>query len=248
MPTPFTHLAYNQHLLTDDALPADLRALLTAHLPAYLLGGVAADGHTLAGLKREDTHFYAYDRPMTDHPYRVMTAQHPVIPGLRGAGLAFTLGYVAHLALDEVWALDMMKAHFVDRQWADRPMRFLMLHALLIHMDERDLAALTGEIAPALGAAQPAGWSPFMPDPALCAWRDVIHRQIVPGGVSETYAIIAPRVSRTEAEIAGLMADEAGLERDLWAHIPRSLLASVEARMMLTARDQMIAYWEEISV
>lgn len=245
MPTPFTHLAYAQRLAVDAALPADLRSVIAIDAGAYWLGSVAADGHTLAGLKREATHFYAYDQPMADHPYRVMLAAHRAIAGQTGAARAFTLGYVSHLAIDEVWALHMLKPHFVDREWLDRRGRFLMLHALLVYMDERDLAALPPSITPALAAAQPGGWSPFMPDPALTTWRDIIARQIAPGGVSETYAIIAPRVGQTPDEFAALMADADRLERELWAHIPRAVLAEVEAAAYVTARSQMLAYWEQ---
>jgi len=244
MPTPFTHLAYARRLAVDPALPADLRTAVRADAGAYWLGSVAADGHMLAGLKREATHFYTYDRPITDHPYRVMLTDHPVIAGLADAARAFTVGYVSHLAIDEVWALDMLKPHFVEREWLDRRGRFLMLHALLVFMDERDLAALPPAIVPALTAAQPSGWSPFMPDPALTEWRDIIARQIAPGGVSETYAIIAPRVGQTPDEFAALMADTERLERDLWANISRAALAAVEAVAYITARAQMLAYWE----
>src|SRR5271170_1852458 len=77
MPTPFTHLYYAQRLLSDPAVPAEQRALLNSYRSAYLLGSVVADAHGLAGMKREDTHFYAFDRPMEDHPWRVMMTQYP---------------------------------------------------------------------------------------------------------------------------------------------------------------------------
>ncbi|MCS7072674.1 MAG: zinc dependent phospholipase C family protein [Anaerolinea sp.] len=242
MPTPFTHLACAQRLITDEALPAALRAFIDAHYPAFLLGSVAADGHHLCGLRREETHFYAYERPMEDHPYRVMLARYPVLGQAEGAARAFTLGYIAHLALDEIWAVRMLRPHFVERNWGDRHIRFLMLHAILIVMDERDQALLSPETVAALGQADPRGWSPFMDDAALAEWRTIIHRQIAPGGTSETYAVIAPRVGLTVGQIAALMADQARLERDLWANIPRTLLAEVEAEMYAAARDHLLAY------
>lgn len=242
MPTPFTHLAYGQRLIADAALPAALRDLIRAHYPAFLLGSIAPDGHHLCRLGREQTHFYAYERPMDEHPYRVMLQRYPALSQVDGAARAFTLGYIAHLALDEIWAVQMLRPHFVERAWGDRHLRFLMLHAVLIAMDERDRVVLSPETVSALGAADPRGWSPFMSDAALADWRRIIHRQIAPGGTSETYAVIAPRVGLTVGEIAALMADQARLERDLWANIPRALLAEVEAAMYAAAREQMMRY------
>lgn len=242
MPTPFTHLAYGQRLIDDEALPASLRTFIRAHYPAFLLGSIAADGHHLCGLRREETHFYTYERPMDDHPYRVMLDRYPTLGQVKGAARAFTLGYIAHLALDEIWAVRMLRPHFVERNWGDRHLRFLMLHAALITMDERDRVVLSPETVSALGGADPHGWSPFMSDAALAEWRTIIHRQIVPGGSSETYAVIAPRVGLTVGQIAALMADQARLERDLWANIPRALLDEVEAAMYAAARDQMLGY------
>ena len=79
MPTPFTHLLTAQRALSDPAIPAAGRALLETHRGAYLLGSVVADAHGLAGLKREDTHFYSFDKPMEDHPWRVMLARFPIL-------------------------------------------------------------------------------------------------------------------------------------------------------------------------
>lgn len=242
MPTPFTHLACAQRLASDDALPGGLRALIRDHYPAFLLGSIAADGHHLCGRRREETHFYAYDRPMDDHPYRVMLGRYPELTGAHGARRAFTLGYISHLALDEVWAVRMLRPHFVDRAWGDRHLRFLMLHAILITMDERDAAALDAVTVTALGQADPEDWSPFMSDAPLAEWRTLIYRQIAPGGSSETYAVIAPRVGMSIEDVAALMTDRDRLERDLWANVPRPLLAEIEASMYAAARDQMMAY------
>ena len=150
MPTPFTHLLYAQRLLSDPAVPASQRALLNSHLPAYLLGSVVADAHALAGLKRDETHFYAFDRPMEDHPWRVMLAQYPSLNSVTDPDWrAFLAGYVMHLSMDEVWSLQMTGPEFADRNWAPRMQRFLMLHILL-------------------------------------EWDDLIYKQIIPGGSSET--------------------------------------------------------------
>ena len=143
MPTPFTHLHYAQRLLSDPAVPAAQRALLNTQRGAYLLGSVSADAQMLAGLKRDDTHFYSFDVPMEDHPWRVMTKRYPELLAVRDpAQRAFVAGYVMHLSMDEIWSLQMTGPEFAEREWASRIQRFLMLHILLISLDERDLKLL----------------------------------------------------------------------------------------------------------
>lgn len=243
MPTPFSHLALAQRLLNDEEVPAAVRALIHAERPAFTLGSVAADGHMMCGLRREDTHFYAYDRPMENHPWRVMLARFPTLARVESpAWRAFLAGYVAHLTMDEVWTLEMTAPHFAGREWASRAQRFFMLHILLIHMDERDLALLQPDTAELLHAAQPQGWLPFMRDAGLSAWGELIHRQIASRGASETLDILGPRVGRTPEEIRAVLDSPERMETELWANIPRTLLAEVEAHMYARARADLIAY------
>ena len=104
MPTPFTHLASAQRLLDDEGWSAPGRAFLRAHAAAFLLGSIAADGHACSDLRREDTHFYTYDRPITTPPAAVMLSRYPVLLAPVSAGQrAFVAGYVGHLALGELW-------------------------------------------------------------------------------------------------------------------------------------------------
>lgn len=244
MPTPFTHLAAARGILDDPALPGSVRADLGADLSAFMLGSIAADGYYLASvlLKREDTHFYAYDHPIDDHPWRIMLKRFPIMRDAAGAARAFVAGYVGHLAMDQVWWQHMTRPHFGEREWAARVQRFFMLNVLLLKMDARDEHAARRE-AGALAAAQPDGWSAFMDDKTLLAWRDLIAQQLLPDGASQSVAIIAPRIGKTEAELHAVLEDDAMLESDLWAHIPRDLLASVEVAMADHMRASILAYW-----
>jgi hypothetical protein len=231
-------------LLEDRAIAEPLRAELQERIGAFLLGSIAADGYYLANvpLHREDTHFFSYERPLADHPWRLMLARHPNMTSATGAARAFAAGYVAHLAMDEIWWLHMMRPHFGEREWAERSYRFLMLNIILTVMDERDEAAARREVS-ALRSAQPADWCPFLPDQALTAWRDLIAAQIAPDGVSQTLPILAPRVGKTETELRRMLDDAPLLETDLWAHVPRDLLETVEAAMLAHARESLCAYW-----
>ena len=246
MPTPFTHLVAAQRVLTDPALPDADRALLGAHSDAFLLGSVVADGHYLCGLKREETHFYTYDSAITLTPWRVMLEQYPALRSARDADQrAFLAGYVFHLSMDETWTVDMLLPHIALGGWGTRTQRFLMMHLMIIQTDERDHAAIDGRAVRAMHSAAPQDWLPFMDDASLRAWGDLMHRQIEPGGRSETLDIVAPRVNMTVEQVRAMRDSPELLECELWHNVPREVLAGVEARMFDHARAQMIAYLRE---
>jgi hypothetical protein len=246
MPTPFTHLVYAQRLLSDPAVPDDDRRLLNANRGAYLLGNVVADAHALAGLKREDSHFYSFDQPMEDHPWRVMMARYP---SLRDADAddwrAFLAGYVMHLSMDEIWSLDMTGPEFAGREWATQRQRFLMLHILLITLDERDLTRLDAGLNECLRDVPLHHWLPFLSDDVLRQWDTLIYRQIIPGGASETLSVYGVRVGKTPEQLRAILDSPEQMERHLWANVTRAKTAQVEAHMLTHARSQMVTYLDE---
>ncbi|MEO8609025.1 MAG: hypothetical protein ABI690_14140 [Chloroflexota bacterium] len=246
MPTPFTHLETAQRLLQDDQIPQSIRDALNAECPAFLLGNIAADARTESGMKREDTHFYSYDKGISEHPWRVMLQTHPSLETTHSlAQRVFLAGYAAHLSMDEWWSLHMLGPHFANREWAPRPQRFLMLHIILIYMDERDHSQLQPWQYQTLEAAQPEDWTPFMSDTILRDWRDFIARQIKPGNASETLDVLGSRVNMQPAELRAILDDPEKMQNDLWQHIPQTLLAEIEADMYRHAREQMLIYWAE---
>jgi hypothetical protein len=245
MPTPFTHLETAQRLLDDLIVPPEIRAALAADLPAFLLGNIAADARTESGMKREDTHFYSYDKGIHEHPWRVMMQTHPSLEQTHSAAQrAFLAGYVAHLSIDEWWSLYMLGPHFALGEWGSRQTRFVMLHVLLIFMDERDLACLLPWQYEALIAAQPEDWTPFMSDQILSDWRDFIGKQMLPDS-SQTLQVLGSRINMTPAELRAILDSREQMQADLWANISPSLLAEIEAGMYRHARDQLLVYWEE---
>lgn len=249
MPTPFTHLNIAQRLLADDALDAAHRDALRAERGAFLLGSIAADARVGAGLPRDRTHFYTYGQDIVDHPWRVMLRHHPgLLHPHDAAHRAFVAGYVAHLAVDEYWSLNMVEPHFVRRNWGDRAARFLMLHIILVVMDEADLALLEAWQADALRAARPNRWLSFISDNDLTAWQDLIHAQIRPGGQSETLSIFGARINRTAAELRAILDSGETMQSGLWDHISRDVLAEVAAGMYAFARVQMAHYLDESAI
>lgn len=246
MPTPFTHLEAAQHLLTDEKIPQPVLDALNGEKPAFLLGNIAADARTEAALSREHTHFYDYTAGITEHPWRVMMRQYPELdPPRTPARRAFLAGYVAHLAMDEIWTLDMLGPHFIQREWASRSVRFFMLHILLSYMDERDYQELLPWQQPTLIQAQPADWLPFMSDAILRDWRDFIGGQIPPAGISRTLEVMGGRINRPPDELRAVLDSPDTMARDLWAHITPPTLQAIESTMYSHARDQLCLYWAE---
>jgi hypothetical protein len=243
MPTPFTHLACARRLLEGGALPTAERRFLRDHLPAFVLGSIAADGHGGAGLRREDTHFYTYERPIDTPPAQVMLARFPALSApASGDQRACVAGYIGHLAMDEAWTEGVMRPYFIEAVWGSSAERFLALNLLLIGLDERDRPHLDPALGPALAAAAPRGWLPFLPDDALGAWQAIIARQLAPGAPSETLPIISQRTGVAQAELRALLDTPSELERRVWAHVPPSALREAEARMTELALTQVRAY------
>lgn len=246
MPTPFTHLVYAQHLLSDPAVPEADRSLLNANRGAYLLGSVVADAHALAGLRREDSHFYNFDKPMEDHPWRVMMARYPsLLDADADDWRAFLAGYVMHLSMDEIWSLDMTTPEFAWREWATQRQRFLMLHILLITLDERDLARLDAGLNEHLRDVPVHGWLPFLSDDVLRQWEALIYRQVMPGGESETLSVYGLRVGKSPEELRAILDSPEQMQSQLWANVTREKTAEVEALMLDHARAQLITYLHE---
>ncbi len=248
MPTPFTHLETAQRYLVDEQLSPETRALLNAERSAFLLGSIAADARVGAGVSRETTHFYAYDQPIEERPWRVMMQRYPVLHMAHSpAQRAFLAGYVAHISIDEYWTLNMVRLYFVKREWntTSRDFRFLMLHIILSYMDERDLPQLESWQHATLCAAEPAEWLPFMSDETLIGWRNFIGKQIGPGGESRTLALFGERIGKHPEELRTILDSPEQMDSGLWANVPPDDLARVEAEMYTFAREQMAAYLEE---
>lgn len=248
MPTPFTHLRTAQRLLDDKDISPALRELLYAQHSAFLLGNVAADARVDSGLLRANTHFYQYDQPITQHPWRVMLDQNPSLSApTNDAQRAFVAGYVAHLSMDETWSLEMLRPHFVEREWGTQQSRFFMLHILLIHMDERDYATLNETQRSLLQAAQPESWTPFMNDDTLKRWGDFIAEQLPPGE-SHTLQVFGQRIRKTVKDFRTVLDSAEEMQTGLWANIAPEILEQVEAQMYIFAREQMVTYLNETGV
>lgn len=239
MPTPFSHLHLANDLLRDPDLSPEARSLLHTHRPDFLLGSIVADARRTPDADREETHFYRYDKPMPDHPWRVMLAQYPTLKQPRTAGhQAFVAGYVAHLAVDEYWSRYMLKPHFAEGDWGESlRARFFVLHLLLIYMDERDEARLPDDNPADLRRAHPSDWLPFLPDAIINEWGEYIASQIE--GDSETVDIFSRRIGRAPDQLRALVDSPDTMHDLLWQHLPLATLHDIEQHYYTFARQQM---------
>jgi hypothetical protein len=234
-----------QRLLTDAHIPHADRDFLMTHCDAFLLGSIAADARVGSGMPREHTHFYHHRMPILESPAKVMLSKNPdlLIPHSPDQR-AFVAGYVAHLSVDEHWAIHMLAPHFAGKSWDNRPpqFKFYMLHIILIVMDERDYTRLETWQYDRLASAQPKNWVSFMSDADLIAWQNLIAEQIHPQGKSKTLEVLGKRVIKTPEEMRQLLDSEVRMQDSLWQYIPKTVLADVEAGMYDHARVQMINY------
>lgn len=245
MPTPFTHLEMAARLVIDPAVPETARKLIRDEYSAFLPGIICADARPENGADREVTHFYRYDKPITDHPWRVMLEKYPMLKQpATPAHRVFVGGYVAHLAADEYWSRYMLSPHFAEGNWgSDMRWRFFVLHLLLIYMDERDLKTLTADTARTLRGALPNNWLPFMPDHVVCEWRDFVADQIT--GESKTLEVLGARIKKTPEELREVLDSSETMQACLWDNITPPLLAQIEADMYVFSREQLLLYLNE---
>ena len=235
-----------QRLLDDKAVPAPMRAFLRANLPAYVLGSIAADARVGNGAKRHVTHFYDYSEPIPEPPWRVMVRANPRLMSPNDdAHRAFVAAYAAHLSVDEVWSLRMVRPHFAKREWSRRRHRFFMLHIILTVMDERDRERITAWYADALCEADPQNWLDFIADDDLRKWQNIIFEQVKPGGESQTLKIFSERTATEPQNFRAILDSETALQQQLWQYITPGYLAQIEGEHYQHARAQMIHYLRE---
>jgi hypothetical protein len=239
------HMALAERLIVDPVLPGPVRDLLRTAWGAFLLGSIAPDARVSSGISRVETHFFEYGPVIDPPPAAWMLAIHP---GLRRTAIqdstraAFVAGYVAHLAMDEVWCTDLLFPDFVQNEWGPQAARHLALHVLLGHLDERDRLKLPSNHYSHLASARPNRWLPFMSDVALTGWRDLIAAQIAPGAASQTLDILGKRIGKAGSELAAMVNSEVG--ELVWSNVPLAHVTAVEEAMYVATRAAIIAYFE----
>ncbi len=240
------HMAFAGRVIADPALPQPLTSLIRTYWGTFLLGSVAPDARVSSGIRRADTHFFEYEPVIAVPPMDAMLTQFPMLGRdqvMDDDQAVFVAGYVAHLAMDEVWCTDLLFRRFMVLQDGSFT-SFQMLHMLLGYLDGRDYVTLNVDEQLALAAATPDHWLPFIPDAALIEWRDLIASQLPPVGPSRTLEILSQRIKMNESEMRAFIDSPNQMESNLWQYIPLSAIAEVETAMYERARASLIAYFE----
>jgi hypothetical protein len=247
MPTPFMHMAFAQRLMADPVLPGEVRNLLDSAWGTFLLGNIAPDARVSSGISRADTHFFEYGPVIDPSPGTAMLTRH--IDLHRAAinnreKIAFVAGYLAHLAMDEVWCTDLLFPCFIQKpRWESQPVSIFMLHILLGYLDECDRQKLPDSDYDPLQTATPNAWLPFMSDEALVGWRDLIATQLAPGAESQTFEIFGKRIGLTAAEIAEFIHDETRMNSGLWEKLSPQQVELVGEAMYEAGRRAVLNYF-----
>lgn len=238
------HLHAANRFFNDDSASDAVRNFLTMpdHLGAFLLGSVAPDARVSGGLKRVDTHFFDYAPTIHPHACDNMLETYPKLWQAEGAHRAFVAGYLGHLAMDVIWAQDMLYPYFYAKDWATGEIRYIMLHAMLSELDERDYRQWDANFHAHLATAKPDGWLAFMSDENLITWRDLIANQICEGCESLTLSVLGGRVAVGESGLRQIVSDPTRMDEELWEHVPRSALAEIEQAMYQSMSEWLAQY------
>ena len=223
MPTPFTHLAKAQQLIEDPQLSEKEKTFLSRYWGAFLLGNIVPDAHHMvmsSVVNRYATHFFQYGPKIDPLAEARMLQLHPELHFAAISDpehVAFVAGYLAHLAVDEMWAVEVVN-RFYTEAWLDAQRRHFAFSALLAVMDGRDYAKIPENTYLILREVQPQDWLAFLPDYAIVAWRNRIARQIAPDGEPETLIILGRTVYSGYENLYDMVNSSQRLQDELWQY------------------------------
>ena len=238
------HLRAAHRFLNDADVPQNLRDPL--NLGPFLLGNVAPDARVSGGMSRGETHFFEYAPKVAPKATDAMLTAHPSLKNAQGEQRSFVAGYLAHLAMDVVWAEDMLFRYFYDRDdWADDITRYNMLHVMLCDLDARDFRQWDGGFPQALARAHPDSWLPFLSDDDLRIWRDLVANQICADCESQTIEVLGKRVKIGAEGLQEILNDPARMQSELWDYVPPSAVEDVAATMYRAMVDEVTRYMDE---
>lgn len=232
MPTPFTHLVFAQRLIDDPLLSSAQRDFLHKHWGDFLLGNISPDAHhKTQSLRRVDTHFFEYGEKVSPLAEDVLLDTYPNL-GLAELGLgsnaAFIAGYLAHLAVDEIWYEEVILRFALEPDWGSQKDRHFLFVSLMCVVDKRDFERLPSTQYADLAASQMNDYLPFMEDSAICAWRDMVVNQIQPGGERETLEIMGRVVEAGQEQLTQFVNSPERLETQLWSRFSLTQLHAAE--------------------
>lgn len=224
MPTPFMHLQMAERMRVHHRFNGRVRALVEQEWPAFYMGSVAADVNSISTIPREATHFYQMPPAAGERADQTMLAHYPELANavtLPPAQAVFIAAYSAHLLADVWWFHQVLIPYFfTSPPWAGQKERFKVHNMLLTYLDQQAFEALPATAAGTLAAAEPQNWLPFAPDDLLTQWRQLLVKQLQPGGVLETVAVYAGRLHISPEDFAANLRDSHWMMENVFCRVP----------------------------
>ena len=235
MPTPFYHIWLAQDLLDHPDLPLAARRSLAQHWGAFLFGNTAPDVQVVSGQDRAATHFF--DIPVqvgAAVPWNLMFHDYPGLVSLPpGEQAAFIAGYVCHLLADWRWVQEIFAPTFgPGLRWESFGRRLYLHNVLRAYLDHQLVSQIDSQTANALEQVIPDGWLPFVQDPYLRQWRDLLYPQLHPGAAIATVEVFAARQQVEPEAYYRLLASEQRMDEEVFSHLPRQKLADYRQRLL----------------
>ena len=241
MPTPFVHLSFTSEVL---AMARGLSLADDCH-GHLLVGSIAPDESAISDVHRQDTHFFRLGAPDEPPSPQTLLHHHPQLADPRRlppATAAFLAGYLAHLLVDDLWIHGIFRPHFGRHAAHDSFEDRLLLHNVLrTFLDQEERARLGDSVWAALRNVPIHYDLPFVDDPILRDWRDLVCDQLAPGAQTRTVEIFANRTGVSTAEVEAILHSPQVMEERVFSRVPRDRLAhfrqeAVESSAELIAR------------
>ena len=174
------------HLANQVAEQLDL-SYVYDHRGSFYLGSTAPDIRAMTKLPRELTHFAPLSVVQVGTGTSKMFQMHPQLnEGMSPASQAFLVGYICHLAADEVWITSVFRPNFdISREETrltdDEVQANIWDRAMQLNMDCQTLPQLPMEGHPKelLTQSDKDVSMPFFEEGLLTEWKDRVGRFMV---------------------------------------------------------------------
>jgi hypothetical protein len=158
------------------------RGYVYDHLSCFYLGSTAPDIRAMTKWPRERTHFAPLSVEEVGTGARTMFQNHPELmesEDVSNATRSFLMGFISHLAADEVWITSMYRAHFDttiegSRLTSNQVEADIWDRALQLDMDRQSLPELQSMMnaEEAVSCGDEGVSVAFLEDGLLTEWKD----------------------------------------------------------------------------
>ena len=235
MPNPISHMSLAKEASEKIASP-----ILDNNLGAYLLGSTAPDSRIITKSRREDTHFSSLDSPSLRDGVDGLFKAHPglaISSQLDDVTVAFILGYISHLVLDQAWITQVYRPFFGNKAiYQNLAESSVMDRALQLEMDI-EVFPKVSPLRPVLKGSDNCINVSFISPETLSKWREWIESLFESGMSWDRLRFIAGRhidadTTEVEKSVQGfLKAIDAGLSK-IYEKVPVTTITAFKRRAM----------------